>query len=103
MCAVAAEFSILLGSLRMKTPATHGAASEPMELTACAKVSRAGALCSGPRIETYGLAEVCNPQTPEASTKIANSVMGKLTMLAAGKNRAAPPAITNREITMVRL
>ena len=29
--------------------------------------------------------------------------MGKLTMFAAGINNAAPPAITNREITIVRL
>src|ERR1019366_8348177 len=68
----------------MKCAAPQGAAADPAELKACARVSRAGALCSGPRIETYGLAEVCRAHTPAASTKMAVRVMGKLTMLAAG-------------------
>jgi hypothetical protein len=87
----------------MKCAATHGAAADPAELNACASVNRAGALCSGPRIETYGLAEVCSAHTPAANTKIATSVMGKLTMLAAGTNSSAPPVMMNSAITIERL
>ena len=91
------------GSVRINTPTTIGAMAVPSELNACASVSRAGALLSGPRIETYGFAEVCSPQTPVARTKLAVRKNGKLIIAAAGTKSRAPSTITNNEMTMVRL
>src|ERR1035438_7461881 len=73
---------ILLELVRINAPTTSGPEAWPTELKACARVSRAGALSSGPRMVTYGLAAVCKAVTPEAITKIAVKKSGKLTILA---------------------
>ena len=41
----------LAGSVRIYAPATSGAIVQPMELKACARVRRMGAVLSGPMIE----------------------------------------------------
>jgi hypothetical protein len=47
-----ALLAVLSESVRINAPATSGARLPPSELTACASVSRIGALSSGPRMET---------------------------------------------------
>ena len=79
MWASLAAVEALLESAKINVAATHGAIADAPELKACARFRRAEALCSGPRIETYGLADVCKAQTLVASTKIAVKVRGKLT------------------------
>ena len=51
---------------------SKGAKKVPKELTPCAKVKRAGAVCGSPKIVTIGLADTCNITTPVAKTNNAN-------------------------------
>ena len=87
---MAALEAIAAGSVRMNAPATSGAIVPPSEFRACASVRRTGALCSGPRIATYGLAAVCSAVTPAPTTNTAVRNSGKLTSLAAGTNSRQP-------------
>ena len=75
----------------------------PSELSACASVKRTGALLSGPRMATYGLAAVCKAVTPAPTTKTAARKSGKLTSLAAGTNIRQPTTWMKSETTIVRL
>src|SRR5579862_286010 len=100
-CSGAVPFALAFE--RMNMVATTGASADAPELKACAKFTRKAALDSGPRIAAYGFAEVCKAHTPVANRKIAPSVRGKLTELAAGMKASAPSTMMNREITMVFL
>ena len=75
----------------------------PTEFNACASVSRTGALCSGPRIATYGFAAVCSAVTPAPTMNTAVRNSGKLTIFAAGTNSRHPNTWMNSETTIVRL
>jgi len=80
-----------------------GARVPPMELKAWARLRRMEELESGPRMETYGFAEVCSAVTPAPTTKMAVRNSGKLTSLAAGINSRQPTTWMNSETTMVFL
>src|SRR5215467_12427061 len=81
----------------------HGASVVPSELKACVRFKRLDAVRGGPRIATYGLAEVCRMVIPAASTINAVRKTGNDGMEAAGTNVTAPAAIVRRPVTIERL
>src|SRR5438270_9298806 len=78
----------------------RGASVVPRELKACAKFKRLEAVRGGPRIATYGFAEVCNIVMPAASTISAVRNSGNDGIDAAGTNMNAPAAIVRSPVTM---
>ena len=80
----------------------RGASVVPNELKACVRFKRLEAVRGGPRIATYGLAEVCRMVMPAARTINAIRNSGKDGMDAAGTNIRAPVAMVRRPVTMER-
>src|SRR5690242_7402824 len=80
-----------------------GASVVPRELNPCVRFSRLEAVLGGPRIATYGLAEVCRMVMPAAST--INAVRNRRNdgSAAAGTNNSAPADIVSKPVTMARL
>src|SRR5579859_7895582 len=81
----------------------RGASVVPKELKAWVKFKRLEAVRGGPRIATYGLAEVCKMVMPAASTIRAVRNSGNDGIDAAGTNMRAPVAMVSRPATMERL
>src|SRR6476469_9218856 len=88
---------------KMSQLPNHGAMVVPRELKACVRFNRLEAVRGGPRIATYGLAEVCSTVMPAASTISALRKTGNEGMEAAGTNRSAPVAMVKSPATMARL
>src|SRR5260221_11613176 len=88
---------------RMSQLANLGASVVPSELKACVRFKRLEAVRGGPRIATYGFAEVCSMVIPAASTISAVRNSGNEGMEAAGTNMRAPVAMVRRPATIDRL
>src|ERR1700727_305877 len=88
---------------RMSQLPNFGASVVPRELKACVKFKRLEAVRGGPRIATYGLAEVCKTVMPAASTIRALRNNWNDGIDAAGTNKNAPVAMVKRPVTMARL
>src|ERR1700686_5487380 len=88
---------------RMSQLPNLGASVVPSELKACVRFKRLEAVRGGPRIATYGLAEVCSAVIPAASTINAVRNNGNDGSDAAGTNKSAPVAIVNCPVTIARL
>src|SRR5882724_11782357 len=81
----------------------HGASVVPSELKACVRFRRLEAVRGGPRIATYGFADVCSMVIPAASTISAVRNSGNDGIDAAGTNTKAPVAMVRSPVTMDRL
>src|SRR6476646_7013355 len=88
---------------KMSQLPNRGASVVPSELKACVRFNRLEAVRGGPRIATYGLAEVCRMVMPAARTIKAVRNNGNDGIEAAGTNIKAPVAMVRRPATMDRL
>src|SRR6478672_7749135 len=88
---------------RMSQLPNRGASVVPSELKACVRFRRLEAVRGGPRIATYGFAEVCSMVMPAASTIKAVRNNGNDGIDAAGTNIRAPVAMVRSPVTMERL
>src|SRR5450432_232530 len=87
---------------RIRRLPNFGATVVPRELKACVRLSRLDAVSAGPRMATYGLADVCKTVMPAARTINAVRNNGNEGIVAAGTNRRAPIAMVKRPTTMDR-
>src|SRR6267142_3990144 len=92
-----------IAALRMNQLPNQGATVVPSELKAWVRFNRLDAVRGGPRMATYGLAEVCKTVIPAARTMSALRNNGNDGIDAAGTNRKAPVAMVSSPVTMERL
>src|SRR5205823_677791 len=88
---------------RMSQLPNRGASVVPSELKAWVRFKRLDAVRGGPRMATYGFAEVCKTVIPAASTINAVRKTGNDGMEAAGTNMNAPVAMVRRPVIIERL
>src|SRR5712672_1286520 len=100
---MAATLTCASAAPRISQLPNHGASVVPSELKACVRFKRLEAVRGGPRIATYGFAEVCSMVIPAASTISAVRNRGNEGMDAAGTNMIAPVAMVRRPATIDRL